>query len=545
MQQSMGWGGRMDGLRPIAILLVGLLGAVTALAQKTTNFTFDYFALFGPYVTNQSTSEDFLAYAWTGSAGSLGTATLVIHTVVRSGANGPLNGQATAGLYFNAIDSISINFTLDVMTSTPLVNALTGGTITGGTGSYAGASGSLDLMPQASGAMGGSGSVTVGGKTTPLNLTGFNGIVCLPPGNGRTYGECQRDFTEGTITGSTSLGNVTGTLKIENTYHELNPPWPQQGVMTLAFNGADSINALMNPNDSPVTFPIVGGTGAYAGATGSLSVSNIHSGSTGYEYKGTGTVAVPAPGAPIITQVKMAYGSSTLISGNGWLEIYGTNLVPADTPATGVDWSNAPEFASGNMPTRLGAIDSVTVHGVPAYIYFYCSAATNPSCAGGDQINVLSPWYTPPGLNQIVVTRNGVASAPYAITEQSLSPGFPYFDAQGHVVARHLDGSLVGPPTLFPGASTPAKAGETVILVAFGMGIPNNYVQGSAVQAFTLPQVRCFISGIFTGVPAAFISPGLVQLNVTIPPGTPSGENSIMCAAFDHPFSPGAMITVQ
>ena len=197
------------------------------------------------------------------------------------------------------------------------------------------------------------------------------------------------------------------------------------------------------------------------------------------------------------------------------------------------------------MPTRLGAIDSVTVHGVPAYIYFYCSAATNPSCAGGDQINVLSPWYTPPGLNQIVVTRNGVASAPYAITEQSLSPGFPYFDAQGHVVARHLDGSLVGPPTLFPGASTPAKAGETVILVAFGMGIPNNYVQGSGVQNGQIAATRCFISGLFTGVPEAFISPGLVQLNVTIPPATPSGENSIMCAAGDHPFPPGALITVQ
>ena len=77
------------------------------------------------------------------------------------------------------------------------------------------------------------------------------------------------------------------------------------------------------------------------------------------------------------------------------------------------------------------------------------------------------------------------------------------------------------------------------------MGIPNKYVQGSAVQTFTFPLLRCFISGLFTSVPAAFISPGLVQLNVTIPPGTPSGENSIMCAAFDHPFSPGAMITVQ
>jgi uncharacterized protein (TIGR03437 family) len=526
-------------LRPVVVLSLGLLGTISALAQKTTNFTFDYAVYFklGGAAPFGFTAEDSVVYGLTGSAGSLGNATLKINAVFDN-QNGPVSpGHATAGLYFNASDSISVNFTFNDLTS-PLLAILTGETITGGTGAYVGASGSLDLIPQPS-SLGGSGSVTVGGKTTALNLTGFNGIVCLPLSNPA----CQRDFIEGTVTGSTSLGNVTATLKIEQTYHELNPSWPQQGVMTLAFNGTDSINVLVNWENS--TYPIVGGTGAYAGATGSLSVSNTHSGYTGYEYKGTGTVTLPAPGAPIITQVKMAYGSSTLITGNGWLEIHGTNLVPADTPAAGVDWSNAPEFASGNMPTRLGAIDSVTVRGVPAYIYFYCSAVTNPSCAGGDQINVLSPWYTAPGANQIVVTRNGVASAPYAITEQSLSPAFPYFDAQGHVVARHLHGSLVGPPTLFPGASTPAKAGETVILVAFGMGIPNNYVQGSAVQTFTLPLVRCFISGLLTSVPAAFISPGLVQLNVTIPPGTPSGENSIMCGAFDHPFSPGAMITVQ
>ncbi len=134
------------------------------------------------------------------------------------------------------------------------------------------------------------------------------------------------------------------------------------------------------------------------------------------------------------------------------------------------------------MPTSLGAIDSVTVAGVPAYIYFDRSAVTNPNCAGGDQINVLSPF-----------TLNGVASAPYAIAEQSLSPAFPYFDAQGHVAARHLDGRLVGPATLFPGQSTPTAAGETVILVAFGMGIPNNYVQGSAVPAPLRPLAASFL----------------------------------------------------
>ena len=277
----------MDGLRPVAVLLLGLLGAVSALAQKTTNFTFDYFVVVGPYapVPNGFTAEDVFAYGFSGSAGSLGRATLTIHTVTMFGKSGPLNpAQAIAGLSFNAIDSISINFTVNDASSPPLPNALTGGTITGGTGAYAGASGSLDLIPQG-GAIGGSGSVTVGGKTTPLNLTGFYGPDCLPLGDGLPGG-CQRDFTNGTVTGSTSLGNVTGTLKIENTYHEFDPSILPQGVMTLAFNGTDSISVLANLNDSPVTFPIVGGTGAYAGAKGSLSVSNIHSGYTGYEYKG-------------------------------------------------------------------------------------------------------------------------------------------------------------------------------------------------------------------------------------------------------------------
>ena len=43
-------------------------------------------------------------------------------------------------------------------------------------------------------------------------------------------------------------------------------------------------------------------------------------------------------------------------------------------------WSNAPEFASGRMPTQLAGV-SVTVNGRPAYVYFVSPA----------QINVLTP----------------------------------------------------------------------------------------------------------------------------------------------------------
>ena len=43
---------------------------------------------------------------------------------------------------------------------------------------------------------------------------------------------------------------------------------------------------------------------------------------------------------------------------------------------SGVDWSNAPDFANGKMPTQLGPIP---INGMPGFVYWYCSAATNPA----------------------------------------------------------------------------------------------------------------------------------------------------------------------
>jgi uncharacterized protein (TIGR03437 family) len=221
--------------------------------------------------------------------------------------------------------------------------------------------------------------------------------------------------------------------------------------------------------------------------------------------------------------------------------------VQANTPATGVDWSNAPEFASGKMPTRLGVIDGVTVNGKAGYIFFYCSAATNPSCKS-DQINVLSPLDKTTGQVQVVVTRNGVASAPFIVTKTTYSPTLPLFDVEGHVVARHLDFSLMGPAGLFPGSSTPAKAGETIILVAYGLGLPTNasLTEGSSTQGGSLPaRPQCWISGANAAVDAAVISPGLYQLNVTVPSVLPPGDHPIVCEYQGVPTAPGALIAVQ
>src|SRR5205807_3914391 len=132
---------------------------------------------------------------------------------------------------------------------------------------------------------------------------------------------------------------------------------------------------------------------------------------------------------------------------------------------------------------------------------------TNPNCAT-DQINVLSGLDATTGPVQVVVTRGGVSSAPFVVTKNVLSPTLPFFDVRGHVVARHLDFSLMGPASLYPGLSTPAKPGETIILVAFGLGLPTNagttLTEGSSTQSGTLAfAVRCWISGLQANVAAA------------------------------------------
>jgi uncharacterized protein (TIGR03437 family) len=214
-------------------------------------------------------------------------------------------------------------------------------------------------------------------------------------------------------------------------------------------------------------------------------------------------------------------------------------------------WSSAPSFQQNQMPSQLGGL-SVTVDGLPGYIFFFCSATTDPACTAGDQINVLAPLDTNnvPYPVEVIVTNNGVASAPFTVLNNGLSPTFPLFDATGHVVARHLNFNLLGPASLFPGSSTPATVGEEVILVLYGLGAPNGAgpTAGSATQTGALTPPQCWISGIpvVAGTESLnLISPGLYQLNLVIPVGTPSGDNPINCTYQGYPTFPGALINVQ
>ena len=134
----------------------------------------------------------------------------------------------------------------------------------------------------------------------------------------------------------------------------------------------------------------------------------------------------------------------------------------------------------------------------------------------------------------MVVTNSGLASAPFTVTKRDVAPSFFLFSPTRYVAAIHADGSPVGPAQLSsPGyAFSPAHPGETISLFAAGFGLPGSpLTNGSASQSGTLP----FLPSIQIGGAAApvsfagLITPGLYQLNVTVPANAPNGDNVVTC----------------
>ena len=146
---------------------------------------------------------------------------------------------------------------------------------------------------------------------------------------------------------------------------------------------------------------------------------------------------------------------------------------------------------------------------------------------------MLTPLDTTEGPVKIVVNNGQTASAPFTVNKKTLVPSFLLFRPP-YVVATHADNSLLGPTTLYPGASTPAKAGEPVVLYAVGFGLPStSLTDGSSSQSGSLqPLPVCTVGNNPAAVAfAGLIGPGLYQINLTIPTGTPSKDNSISCTA--------------
>ena len=236
---------------------------------------------------------------------------------------------------------------------------------------------------------------------------------------------------------------------------------------------------------------------------------------------------------PAITLVANAEGASPTIAPNTWVEIQGSNLAqPGDMRI----WQGS-DFVGNTMPTKLDNV-SATVNGKPAFVYYISPL----------QVNILTPPDALSGPAQVEVTNNGVTSAAFTAPAQSLSPSFFVFNGGPYVAATHLNGSLIGPATLYPGSTTPAKPGETIVLYANGFGSTNVPVQsGSVSQSGTLsplPVVK--IGGVAATVQfAGLVAPGEFQFNVIIPASLTNGDQTITATYGGVSTQSGTLITIH
>jgi uncharacterized protein (TIGR03118 family) len=331
----------------------------------------------------------------------------------------------------------------------------------------------------------------------------------------------------------------------------LNSPW---GLAIAPANFGDFANDLLvgnfgdgainvyNPTTGAFIAPLqnAGGTAIHISGLWALQVGNGGNGGypdavyftagPGGETHGLLGVLQAAPVLATSGAVVNAASYTATIAPGGFVDIAGINMAP-----TTRTWTNS-DFVNGKLPTSLTGV-SATVDGKPAYVYYISP----------NQIDLIAPADTTQGPVQVVVKNNGLAGAAVTATLATYAPGF-FITKNNYIAALHADGTIVGPTTLYPNNSTPTKSGETISLYATGLGPTVATLDGLVVTAnsntTTLPTVT--VNGVsatvtFSGVTSA----GLDQVNITVPAGTPNGDQAVILTIGSVKSQSTALINVQ
>jgi len=217
------------------------------------------------------------------------------------------------------------------------------------------------------------------------------------------------------------------------------------------------------------------------------------------------------------------------IAPNTWVAIKGNGLscVTSNWIVTG-----------STLPTAPVAGVGVTVNGEAASVSF----------VSNQQINFLVPADILPGNAQIVVTNNGLTSAPVQATVAMLAPAFfplGTVAATGHVyiAAEHANFTIAAPANFISPSvpSSPAAPGETIVLFGTGFG-PT--VPGQIALSVTPTVV---IEGyVASATFAGMIGPGLYQINVAVPQAVARGQDArVVALLLDGVTQDNAFISIS
>jgi uncharacterized protein (TIGR03118 family) len=477
------------------------------------------------------------------AAGKTGSANFLFATE-----NGSLSGWSSG---VNAAQAIAM---VDNSKTGAVYKGLAIGTPTGGTPQIYTTnfnSGKVEVYDQTWAAV----PLTTGAFTDPMIPAGFAPFNIQNIG-GKLYvtyakqDSAKMDDVAGAGNGYVDVYDLNGGLLTHLiSAGNLNSPW---GVAIAPAGFGDFANDLLvgnfgdgainvyNPTSGALIGTLQNGSGATMHITGlwALQVGNGGNGGDpnsiyftagpGGETHGLLGVVQAAPALTSSSVVNAASYTATIAPG-GFVAIAGVNLAP-----TTRSWTNA-DFVSGKLPTNLSGV-SVMVNSKPAYVYY-----VSPT-----QIDVIAPADTTQGSVPVVVTNNGLAGASTTGTLATYAPGF-FITKSNYIAALHADGTIVGPTTLYPNNSTPTKAGETISLYCTGLGPTVATVDGLVLTAPTntaaTPTVT--VNGVAATVTASVLqSAGLNQVNITVPAGTPNGDQAVVLTIGGVKSQTNALINV-
>ncbi len=240
----------------------------------------------------------------------------------------------------------------------------------------------------------------------------------------------------------------------------------------------------------------------------------------------------PPPSFKATGVANAASGLAGPIAANTWVSIVGNSLSPVTATA---------QISGQTLPGSLKNV-GVTVNGEQAFVLFISNT----------QVNFLVPADIQPGAAQIVATNNGLASTAIAATVKLEAPAFFILgsaNGNNYIAAEHADGSLIGPANLIKNTTTTgAKVGETIQLYANGFGATSPPVTNGQVNSAPLPLAGTPVV-LIEGIPAkvtfaGIVTPGLYQINATIPAGLPPGDAAVIATLGNGETQAGAYITI-
>jgi uncharacterized protein (TIGR03437 family) len=214
---------------------------------------------------------------------------------------------------------------------------------------------------------------------------------------------------------------------------------------------------------------------------------------------------------------KTAAGTGAAVAPGSLIQIYSS--LPGASAAS----------VTGSFQNHLGNV-SVTFNGVNAPLQSVFPSGAYP------YINAQLPFEIANSTSSMVVTVNGVSSAPYSVQTTPQAPGvFTIPAGVGNAVLVNLsDNSIAAPAGSIVGLPThPITRGQTAFFYATGLGVLTPAVADGTAScnsaggctAVATPTV------LVGGVPAevvfagqAGVYPGVNQVNITIPANAPAGN---------------------